>query len=93
LAKPVYHQQEGFAVVKVQFSDFGDDLPSGCTKLTLVLVASLGQEVDSRASAFGVRHRIVRILQTPSQKSSVGNLIAGKIDHFSLTLGDKGQSG
>ena len=36
VANPVYHQQEGFAVVKVQFSDFGNDLPSGCTKLTLV---------------------------------------------------------
>jgi hypothetical protein len=35
LANPVYHQQEGFAVAKVQFSDFDNDLPSGCTKLTL----------------------------------------------------------
>jgi hypothetical protein len=35
-APKVYHKREGYAVGKVQFSDFGNDLQVRCTKLTLV---------------------------------------------------------
>jgi hypothetical protein len=32
---PLYHKREGYAVGKVQFSDFGNDFQIRCTKLTL----------------------------------------------------------
>ena len=32
---PLYHKREGYAVGKVQFSDFGNDFQVRCTKLTL----------------------------------------------------------
>jgi hypothetical protein len=33
---PLYHKREGYAVGKVQFSDFENDFPFRCAKLTLV---------------------------------------------------------
>ena len=32
---PLYHKREGYAVGKVQFSDFDNDFPLRCTKLAL----------------------------------------------------------
>ncbi|MGD9147631.1 MAG: hypothetical protein PVI80_18835, partial [Anaerolineae bacterium] len=55
---PLYHKREGYAVGKVQFSDFGNDFQVRCTKLTLV---------KSRThSGKGDRHRLKPVPDIPN---------------------------
>ena len=44
-APKVYHKREGYAVGKVQFSDFENDSQVRCTKLTLVLPLAVQEMV------------------------------------------------
>ena len=60
---PLYHKREGYAVGKVQFSDFSNDFQVRCTKLTLGQTthyltkaqnASLFHRINSALSPNGV---------------------------------------